>query len=140
VNHVGRPLIVALVCLMSFTAAAALGPVQAFAQTVTNPAVPQAPPIHCSGDVCAQVTALSGGNVSIKVWCNNFPFTGHFDLISPAGGLSHWPAVNDGSFSPGSGHTFTVPEQNGTYTANAWERIGPGRWSLIGSVRFSVTM
>jgi hypothetical protein len=129
-----------MLCLMSFAAVVAMGPVQAFAQTVTQPAVPQATPIHCSGDVCAQVTGLSGGNVTIKVWCNNFAFVGHLDLITPGGSVSHWPSVNDGSFSPGSGHPFTVPEQNGTYTARAWEKTGPTQWTLIGQVQFSVVM
>jgi hypothetical protein len=134
-NNVKRITLAAASLLITGGAMAAASTVPARAQAQPTASV-AATHKHCSGDVCAQVTSLSGNSMSVRTWAPTREFIGHFELITPHG--VHRNSPGGAWHVGGRGWTFrNVNVESGTYTAKAWEHLGGSHYVLLGSVTFS---
>jgi hypothetical protein len=133
--------------LTTIGAIAALAPAAA-ASAADNPAPATAgvaagqpiSPAYCSGDLCLRIylpaNAPNFDTIIVREWASKYTFFGHFELQVP--GVSRPYNSNENTnYAGATGHLFTVPNNDGRFTARAWQRTGSDSWVSVGATGFT---
>lgn len=125
--------------LAAFAAVAvcALGAPLLVGATAADAAVPAVPAatLHCNRDLCAELLSSNSTTFKIEEY-TTANFKGHFELQTPE--HSTYNSTPDITYYAGSGHTFSVPAEDGSYCANQWEYLGPNDYMNIGGICWTI--
>lgn len=131
--------VAAAVAIASATVLMSLGSTGASAAPVPTTAAVKSIPVaatRCDGRICVHATSPSGGMLTFNAWVyrSGDQFYGHYDLVSPTGGVSHRPLNGELRWT----HTLNAYWLNysatvGTWCVIAYQQNFPGNYSKIGT-------
>jgi hypothetical protein len=93
---------------------------------------------YCSGDICAHVTEIVNGTVTIDTWARNRTYYGHFQVYQPGYVVyKNCPTSGEKTFiAGGAGCDTSLADEPGNYKAIFWYNYSPGNYENVGEVTF----